>query len=127
MHMKNIMITALTVLLSLSLARAQPLPAQDVKFKEFQQHGNLFDIRVVPAGKEVRLYLVGKEAASVKFEKLSIVGKIKAGKTEKLIEFHKGKDYFTTTDEVRGQTLHVKAKNEDSQNTEEFQIDLQKP
>ncbi len=126
-----LVVTLLFLGLSVNLAKAQPaalgLPAQDVKYKEFEQHGNLFDLKIIPGSKETRLYLVGKEAASVKFEKLSIVGKIKVGNNEKLIEFRKDKDYFTTKDILHGQTLHLKAKDDESQKSEEFQVDLKKP
>jgi len=125
--MNKVLSSFLALIAFAGVAAAQPLPAQTVPYKEFEQHGNLFDIKVVPTAKEVRLYLVGKEKAIVKFDKLSVTAKIRAGKSEKIIQFHKGKDYFTTTDEVRGEVLHLKAKNELDQTSEEFHIDMQKP
>jgi len=134
--MKNLKILSLFVLFAAAglitqILKAQPaplgLPAQSVPFKEFSQQGNLFSIKIIPAGKETHLYLVGNDAASVKFEKLSVVGRIKIGENEKVIQFHKDKDYFTTDEIVHGHTLHLKAKDEETQNSEEFHVDLKKP
>ena len=125
-------IFALLVILSTTfvITRVQAgnfgLPAQDTHFPEFEQHGNLFDLKIIPAQDETRLYLVGKEAASVKFENLSIVGKIKVGDTDKIIEFHKDKNYFSTKEVIHGHKVQIKAKDESNQKSEDFQIDLQK-
>lgn len=77
------------------------LPAQDIK-PEYQEHGSLISIRLVPADKVTKLFIVGKEAASLKFDKLNITGKIRVGNNEKVILFNREKDYFTTTDQLSG-------------------------
>mgnify|MGYP003348097754 CR=1 FL=1 len=103
------------------------LPAQTVPFKEWEQKGNLFDIKIIPGKKQTKLYLVGKETATLEFKKLSVVGKIKVGNNEKTIEFRRDKDYFTTSDEIKGDSLQIHAEDKASKKQEKFEFDLKKP
>ena len=134
--MKNIkfalaVLVLATVLVPFESLFAQPrglgTPAQDAPFKEFSQQGSLFSLKIVPAGAETHLYLVGTDGNPVKFEKLSVTGHIKVGEEMTPIEFHKDKDHFVTKQSIHGHPLHLKAKDEESKNTEEFHVELKKP
>jgi len=101
------------------------IPAQDLK-PEYQQHGSLVSIRIVPADKETKLFIVGNESASLKFDKINITGKIRVGQNEKVILFNRQKDYFTTTDQLAGD-LDLQLELKDKKKKENFKIKLTNP
>jgi hypothetical protein len=126
---------SLLSLLALSLSTFSPfalakdpnrsfgLPAVDAP-KEYQHHGDLVSIRIVPGDKETRLYLVGKEAASLKLSEVGIVGTLHLGDSEKAISFKQTQGYFFTETPLSGQ-LNLEIKLPD-QKKEKFKIKLNK-
>jgi hypothetical protein len=132
--MKTLALTVLAALIGISIyvsrqALAQGnfgVPAQSAPYKEFEQHGNLVDIKMVPAGKETRIYFVGKEAGKLSTDKISVTGRLKNGDKEKDITLRKFKEYFSTEDSLEGESLHVKARMEDIEKDEEFHFNLKK-
>lgn len=101
------------------------LPAQDLK-PEYQERGALVSIKLIPADKITKLFIVGNEAASVKFDKINITGKIRVGDNEKIIKFNREKDYFTTTDQLAGD-LDLQLELKDKKKKEKFKIKLTNP
>jgi transcription-repair coupling factor (superfamily II helicase) len=99
-------------------------PAQSVPYQEFEQHGNLVDMRIVPGDKETRFYVIGKEAAKLK--KFSLTGQAQSGDKVTDLKLKKFNDYYVTQDKIEGQTLHMKAQMENSEANEEFHINLKK-
>lgn len=101
------------------------MPAQDLK-PEYQEHGSLVSIRIVPASKLTKLFIVGKESASLKFDKINVTGKIRVGDNEKVIQFNREKDYFTTTDQLIGD-LDLQLELKDKKKKENFKIKIGTP
>lgn len=100
-------------------------PAQDLK-PELQRKGELFSIKIIPAGKITKLFIVGNETASLKFDKLTVTGVLRFGKDEKVIVFNRKKDYFTAPGPLKGD-LELKLEHKDAKKTENFKIDLNYP
>jgi hypothetical protein len=78
------------------------MPAQNIPFPEWEEHGQLITIRIVPADKETHLYLVGKEAAALKSDDMRVTAKVFSGKTEHTLTFVRNKDHFTAPEAVNG-------------------------
>jgi len=100
-------------------------PAQDLK-PEYQRKGELFSIRIIPAGKETKLFIVGNETASIKVDKLHVTGKIRVGQNERIIVFNRKNDYFSAPGNLKGD-LDLKLEQKDTKKTENFKIELNNP
>lgn len=100
------------------------LPAKDLP-QEYQQKGDLFTIRLVPADKETKLYIVGNEIASLKVEQLDVVGKIKIGKNEKVLRFQRKADHFSATAPIQGD-VQLNVKMLDQPKEETFNLRMKK-
>lgn len=100
------------------------LPAKDLPM-EYQQKGSLISIKIVPKNKETRLYLVGHDIAIMKVDEVAVTGKLKLGKNEKIIQFRRKGDYFTTQDKLSG-NVNIKLEMLNTKKTEEFNFKIKK-
>jgi hypothetical protein len=134
----TISILVLTFALGLFISRQSHsqdqfgIPAESVPFKEFEQQGALMSVKIVPGDKETHFYFAGKEpgknSGKTTISNISVTGKLQNGDEEKLVEFRKVADHFVTTTPLHGGgTLHLKAKLEDSEKSEEFHINMKRP
>jgi hypothetical protein len=96
------------------------LPAQDPR-PVYEKKGDVFSIRLVPADKETRLYIVGNEAVAVKFDDVKVTGRVRFGDREKVITFNRKDDYFTTSDQLAGD-VDLSLKNKKKAEKFKFQI-----
>jgi hypothetical protein len=103
------------------------IPAQSMAFKEYEQQGQLFTLKVIPSKKETRIYIVGNEAAKVSVNNYTVHALVMMGRHRQEINFKQQKDYFATKEKIKGEQLHVKLQNKESKEIEEFKIELKKP
>ena len=99
------------------------LPPFDLK-KEYQYSGDLVQIKIIPGDKETKLFVVGKETARLKFDKLDVHATLIIGNNEKTITFSRQKDHFSTTDTLSSGDLNLKLHLLDSKKSEQLKIKL---
>lgn len=102
------------------------LPAESMHFPEYEQHGQLLTIKLIPSKKETRIYLVGKEAASISVDKYTVHAQVLMGRHRQDITFKKENDYFATDEKIKGDMLQLKFEENESKKTEEFKFKLRK-
>ena len=103
------------------------LPAQTMPFHEYETHGQLLSLKIVPSSKETRLYIIGNEAASLSVDKYAVHGQVMMGRHRKSIDFKRGKDYFSTEEKINGELLNLKLEEIETKKIEEFKIKLKRP
>lgn len=94
-------------LVSACSARAQTedLNVRDPKLKE----GQMFTVTVVPAAKELKVFVVGKEQARLKMSDLGLQAFVRSGGTMRLVNATKKADHFVISEKpAEGSELRVK-------------------
>lgn len=89
-----------------------------------KQSGNLFTVTVVPGDKSSKFYILGKEAARIKIDNLSIEASLFIGENEKKLTLQRKSDYFTTTTPLKGDHLFLKLKTKPEDKVDEIKIKL---
>lgn len=89
-----------------------------------KQSGNMFTVTVVPGDKSSKFYILGKEAAKIKIDNLSIEASLFIGENEKKLTLLKKRDYFTTSTPLKGDHLFLKLKNKPEDKVDEIKIKL---
>lgn len=120
--MKNIFLI-ITVLASFQFSRAQnPIDPKDVS--HLKQAGEMFTVKIIPGDKVSSFYILGKEAAKIKIDKLSVEATLFVGTNEKKIILEKKKDHFTTITPLIGDSIRLKLKDQQPEKMEEIRIKL---
>ena len=92
-----------------------------------KETGKLFVVKIIPGKRETSLWIVGREAAAIQFNKLRVEAVLYVGKTEKRIELYKKDDHYTTQSILTGDELRLKLQGEKPEQLEQLRIQLKKP
>lgn len=128
-RIQNVMI-GFTVALATFLVGVRPAKAQleQVELKNpYTVSGELFVVRVVPAGRKMQVFVVGNEVSRLQFDKLHMLASIKAGTKIWSVDAGKKKDYFliqTPSDLPPGVQPELNLKLQYKDSSENFDIKL---
>jgi hypothetical protein len=128
-RIQNIMI-GLALALATFMLDVIPAKAQleQVELKNpYTVSGELFVVRVVPAGRKMQIFVVGNEVSQLQFDKLHMLASIKAGTKIWSVEAGKKKDYFliqTPSDLPPGIQPELNLKLQYKDSSENFDIKL---
>lgn len=122
----KLIITTLSFMFAFQLAIAQTPTGDKTNLENLQQQGQLFTVNIVPGDKLTTIKIVGKKAATIKFDKLKIEATMYVGGQEKTLSFQKDKNIFSTTEKISGD-LKLKILGEKPDQSETFQFKLKNP
>lgn len=119
--MKNLLFALITILSTLSIAQDFRDNRELVDF--FEQQTGAFKVKIVPAAKSIKVYVVGYESAKLTFTDLGLeASAIIAGNEKKLI-VKKENSYFKIDTETRHpMQLDLKLKGKEEVNKLRFDI-----
>lgn len=115
-------IISLLILFSWLAMAQEPVDPKDVS--HLKQAGQMFTVKIVPGAKESTVYILGKEAAKIKIDKLKIEATLFEGKLERKILLERKSDFFVTKSPLKGDSLNLKIQDEAPQKVEEIKIKL---
>lgn len=107
---------------AMSLLAQEPVDPKDVS--HLKQAGQMFTVQIVPGAKSSTFYVLGKEAAKIKIDKLKIEATLFEGKIGKKISLEKKDDHFVTSTALKGDSINLKIQDEKPGQTEEIKIKL---
>lgn len=100
----------------------EPVDPKDVS--HLKQAGQMFTVKIIPGAKESTVYVLGKEAAKIKIDKLKVEATLFEGKLEKKISLERKNDFFVVKSPLKGDSLNLKIQDEAPQKMEEIKIKL---
>lgn len=126
--MKNIILffSSLVILTFSLLSHSQTPTGDKTNIENLTQQGQLFTVNIIPGDKLTTIKIVGKKAATLKFDKLKIQASLFFDGKEKTLEFQKEKNSFTTKEKLSGE-LNLKILGERPTDTETFKFKLDHP
>lgn len=86
-----------SAILAFCVIAAQSAVAQLEEFQARNPYvvtGQMFTVRVVPAGKKMQVYVAGNEISQLQFDKLHLVASFKAGNRSWTVDAGKKKEHF---------------------------------
>ncbi|MBK7845448.1 MAG: hypothetical protein IPJ71_17515 [Bdellovibrionales bacterium] len=106
-----------------SFSQSVDLDAQSKGFAGLRQSGELVSLELVPKGKQLRLKLVGNEAASVKMGEVSVEATYGFGKVKKRLTVTKQQgEFLITRDKVEPVDLNIRVMTPDQVEDFDFQL-----
>ncbi len=104
------------------------IQAQDPRNPDDPMHlsetGRIFEVKIFPGTKETKIFVIGKKAAQINFNKLEIEAILTLGQEERTLTLKRSKDHYVTSKMSGGDKLRLKLKMKDSKKLEEFNINL---
>lgn len=126
--MKNLGILLIGILLvQLSFAGQEdklgPLENQQHLPPGLMQNGKLINVQLVPANKQLKIYLIGKDVGGIEVNQGSLEAYIQIGQQEKRIELSKKQDYYLVNQSPKGQ-MRIEFRSSDQKQKENFHFKL---
>lgn len=103
-----------------ALAQPTEINPRDPQLKE----GQMFTVKLVPAGKQVKIYLVGKEMVDLRLTDVGMNAWVRVGGQMKPISANRGAEYFTIDTAAPDQASALKLKLKYKESSEEFNFNL---
>lgn len=89
-----------------------------------EQSGRMFTVKIIPGKKQTQVFILGKEAARLKFEDYHVEARLLIGKDEKEIGLKQKNDYYVTELPIQGDLLKIKIEQKKPKVNEEIEIKL---
>lgn len=87
------------------------------------QNGKLINVKLVPADKQLKIYLIGKDVGGVEMNQGSLEAYLQIGQQEKRVELSKKQDYYLLNQLPKGQ-MRIEFQSSDQKQKENFHFKL---
>ncbi len=87
------------------------------------QNGKLINVKLVPADKQLKIYLIGKDVGGIETNQGSLEAYLQIGQQEKRIEISKKQDHYLLNQLPKGQ-MRIEFRSSDQKQKENFHFKL---